>query len=405
MFAGIPATSPDNRLLYSQINSRMYTKLTIVLLMMLFSVSNGVKANTDSNEDGKAGISFNHASWEEVLEVANKQNKLIFVDCYTSWCGPCKMMAKTTFTEIEVGAFFNQHFVNVKLDMEKEPGIALKKKFGVSAFPTLLFLDANQNIIHKSVGALNKEELLKFANEALDGSATLAGYHKKYGEMGVSDPHFVVDYLNKLEVAGEKKIIVEVVNAYFKDLNKEELLKQQNWNLLKKYVHNTSNLAFQYLLKNQESFIGAYGKKEVEDKVYFTFLRQGNQLCDKEENGSYTLNEERKQSFLNDLQENQVRDKEMIRAYSAISTSRTLGDWPAYVAAVSKYLHNGIIDKGAMSLYNYALPVNKAVKEKSLRNEAASWCDMGIKIDGLSEGYINAFKDLKKQLNTVGSDQ
>lgn len=372
---------------------------------MLFSFSNGVKANTSPDEDGKAGISFNHASWEEVLEVANKQNKLIFVDCYTSWCGPCKMMAKTTFTEKEVGTFFNQHFVNVKLDMEKEPGIALKKKFGVSAYPTLLFLGANQNIVHKSVGALNKEELLKFANEALDGSATLSGYHKKYREKGVSDLDFVVDYLKKLEAAGEKKIIVEVVNAYFKELDKEELLKQQNWNLLKKYVHNTGNLAFQYLLKNQESFIETYGKKEVEDKVYFTFLRQGNQLCDKEESGSYTLNKERKQSFLNDLQESQVRDKEMIRAYSKISTTRTLNDWPAYVAAVSKYLQSGIIDKGAMSLYNYALPVNRAVKEESLRKEAATWCDMGIKIDGLSQGYINAFKDLKKQLNTVGNDQ
>ena len=72
-----------------------------------------------------------------MLEQAKKENKLIFMDCYTSWCGPCKMLAKEVFTDPDVAAFFNEKFVNAKVDMEKGEGPALKKQYGVNAFPTL----------------------------------------------------------------------------------------------------------------------------------------------------------------------------------------------------------------------------------------------------------------------------
>ena len=61
-------------------------------------------------QDG--GIQFAEGSWEEVLRQAAEQNKLIFVDVYTDWCGPCKMMSRNVFPASEVGAFFNEHFIN-----------------------------------------------------------------------------------------------------------------------------------------------------------------------------------------------------------------------------------------------------------------------------------------------------
>ena len=35
------------------------------------------------------GIDFQKGRYAEVLEMAKKQNKLVFIDIYTSWCGPC----------------------------------------------------------------------------------------------------------------------------------------------------------------------------------------------------------------------------------------------------------------------------------------------------------------------------
>ena len=65
------------------------------------------------------GIEFFHGSWEEALAEAKKQEKPIFVDAFTTWCGPCKMMSRSVFTEEEVGTFFNENFISLKIDMIK----------------------------------------------------------------------------------------------------------------------------------------------------------------------------------------------------------------------------------------------------------------------------------------------
>ena len=74
------------------------------------------------------GIKFFEGTWEEALTLAKKEHKIIFVDAYTTWCGPCKQMAKDVFTQKEVGDFYNKSFINVKLDMEKGEGIGFSQK-------------------------------------------------------------------------------------------------------------------------------------------------------------------------------------------------------------------------------------------------------------------------------------
>ena len=83
------------------------------------------------------GIEFQKERYAEVLEMAKKQNKLVFIDIYTSWCGPCKMLSSQVFTREDVGNQFNADFVNVKYDMEKDAdGVMLKERFYIH-FPSL----------------------------------------------------------------------------------------------------------------------------------------------------------------------------------------------------------------------------------------------------------------------------
>lgn len=72
------------------------------------------------------GVEFRDLTFGQALEQARTENKLVFMDCYTSWCGPCKNMLKNVFTLPEAGEFMNAHFVCVKYDMEKGEGIGLK---------------------------------------------------------------------------------------------------------------------------------------------------------------------------------------------------------------------------------------------------------------------------------------
>ena len=87
------------------------------------------------------GILFEKSPLSVSLLKAKNENKLVFVDCYTEWCGPCKEMAKYVFTLDSVGAFFNKNFVNVQLDMEKGEGKPAVVKYHIEAYPSFLLLD------------------------------------------------------------------------------------------------------------------------------------------------------------------------------------------------------------------------------------------------------------------------
>jgi len=114
------------------------------------------------------GIKFFKGTWEGALKKAKYEKKIIFLDAYASWCGPCKIMAATTFKNKEVGKFFNANFINFKMDMEKhKEGRRLSSKYRLTAYPTLFFIDANENIVHKTVGGLNKSQAISLGKEAL----------------------------------------------------------------------------------------------------------------------------------------------------------------------------------------------------------------------------------------------
>src|ERR1700739_316392 len=111
----------------------MQTKITLVLLVAasLFSLS----AVQPCNET--TGINFFNGTYKEALAEARKQNKLVFIDAYTTWCGPCKMLTKTTFTDKNVSQYFNQHFICLAVDMEKADGPVLRAQYKITHYPTL----------------------------------------------------------------------------------------------------------------------------------------------------------------------------------------------------------------------------------------------------------------------------
>ena len=122
------------------------------------------------------GIRFSKAkTWGEVLEQAKKENKLIFLDAYTTWCGPCKYMQKSVFPKLAVGKFYNANFINVKMDMEKGEGPDLAQQFALTAIPTLLFIDGDGKEVHRYVGALEAPAFISLGKEAIDPARRNAG--------------------------------------------------------------------------------------------------------------------------------------------------------------------------------------------------------------------------------------
>ncbi|GAB3962254.1 hypothetical protein GCM10028805_63000 [Spirosoma harenae] len=111
-------------------------------------------------KNDQEGIQFTEASWKDILKKAKAEKKVIFLDAYTSWCGPCKQLQKNVFTKKPVGDFYNGKFINVKMDMEKGEGPAFSQVYPVEAYPTLLFIDGNGKLLKKVLGYQTPEDLI-----------------------------------------------------------------------------------------------------------------------------------------------------------------------------------------------------------------------------------------------------
>lgn len=113
-----------------------------------------------------SGIEFFEGTWQQVLDKAKKENKLVFVDAYTVWCGPCKYMSNAVFTDKAVGEYYNKSFVNYKFDMEKGEGPTFARKYTVNSYPSLIFLTPNGDPIYFAEGIHQIEAFMKLGRDA-----------------------------------------------------------------------------------------------------------------------------------------------------------------------------------------------------------------------------------------------
>jgi thiol-disulfide isomerase/thioredoxin len=207
-------------------------------------------------------ITFKEADWKTQLATAKKENKIIFFDAYTSWCGPCKMMAKDVFTKDNVADLFNQTFLNVKYDMEKGEGPALKDKYEVSAYPTYLFINGDGEVVHKIVGGMSAPEFIEEASKALKPESTTFGLAKKFNG-GDHSQATAVAYMEALDKAYEADKMGAAAKVYFDGQPKASLMEDANWELALKYLNNPAAQSFTYLYANKAELEKKYGAEKV----------------------------------------------------------------------------------------------------------------------------------------------
>lgn len=161
------------------------------------------------------GIIFEETPWKEVVAKAKKADKLIYLDVYATWCGPCKMMARDVFPHEEAGKKYNELFINYKVDAEKGEGISIARKYGVSSYPTNLYINPHdESVVYRIAGACGVPEFLKRADIAQsdfkdpmsweDYQATL--------EKNPKDAVFLEKYMGKAERLGKNND--EAIDVY-----------------------------------------------------------------------------------------------------------------------------------------------------------------------------------------------
>ena len=205
------------------------------------------------NHTFSQGINFRQDDWQNVVLQAKAQKKLIFVDIYTTWCGPCKEMDKKTFTDSFVGDKFNARFINYKIDAEKGFGINLAKRYNVTSYPTCLFIDANENPVYKQEGLLRAPDLLKEADMVLNNQANskpLWALDKLYND-GRRDSEFLNEYIavRSLYSNIDNRDLVE---EYVKSLTPIQYSADKTLRIMVNNGFKIDGKAFELLLKFRE---------------------------------------------------------------------------------------------------------------------------------------------------------
>jgi thiol-disulfide isomerase/thioredoxin len=223
------------------------------LLFLLCTVSMGLQAQ---------GINFNQDSWNEVLAKAKKENKIIFVDAYASWCGPCKRMVATVFVTKEAGDYFNDKFINFKIDMEKGEGPAFAKKYPVRAYPTLMFIDYDGTLVHQKVGAQSVNSLLALGAEAL-GKIDRSGQYEALYTKGDRSPELIYNYIRALNQAGKSSL--KIANNYLR--SQKDLSTEQNLRIIFEAMQKVDSRIYTLFEEQAKGIQKLYNAEEIDQKV------------------------------------------------------------------------------------------------------------------------------------------
>jgi thioredoxin-related protein len=227
-----------------------------------------------------AQTNFETISWDLVKEKATKENKLIFVDLYFTGCPPCKVMDEEVFPTKEVSTILNENFVSFKSDIFKEDiGKKLSMKYGVSGFPTFVFLNAEGQVIDIATGFHEIEEFTTLLKSMQNNASK--GIYKKYStSLGGDYPDFYRDaYMNN-----KRQISFETFDAYLK--NEKDLGAEIPFVIISSL--RVGGTYADYIVENAAQLAEDYGKNQVKNTLTTIVLKKINNLV--KENNTSTFN-------------------------------------------------------------------------------------------------------------------
>ncbi len=256
-------------------------KVWFLILMVLIS---GVIRAQDAGVKRDSGIMFeNDVSFSAILAKARAEKKAIFMDCYTTWCAPCKYMKQEVFTRKAVGEFFNAHFINVSVQMDRTPkdiwstkewyavADSLGAKFGVTAYPTFLIFAPDGNVIDRFVGSFTASPFLKRATDALDPQKQYYTLLNRYIEHA-NDSAFL---RNALVIALESFDYnnAAIIGEYYLG-TVQDPFALQNIELLERVNSPSSSKLFQFFLAHASRIDEILGSKDfaIENNLCYKLM-------------------------------------------------------------------------------------------------------------------------------------
>ncbi len=363
-------------------------QLAICLLpFALFAQKHKVPAKTSKPAVAQqdSGIQFvHHLTWSDVQRKARAENKYIFMDCYTTWCGPCKLMSKTVFPQKAVGDEMNSRFIAVKMQLDTAAtdndevksmygtAHAIARNYKVNVYPTFLFFNPNGDLVHRAVGSSEAEAFIAKAKEALSPETQYYTLLKKYNK-GQKDSAF----LHRLTLASMNAYDMEngskIANDYF--ATQPDLYTFANLSLLKDMTQNSTDKGFHIMLDNPAKVDSVLGKGTANGVTQNIILQEDiyPKLFPRRVNSPQELEEPSWDSLAASLQNKYPAQAASLSAYSKVVFYMQKQEWEKFGPAVVDYMKSYGDNVDEAQLNQFAWTVFQNCADGTCLQNALDW--------------------------------
>ncbi|UQB70416.1 thioredoxin family protein [Epilithonimonas zeae] len=212
-------------------------KISILLILFVFQLSYSQQS-----------IKFEDSDFATILAKAKAEKKLVFMDAYAAWCGPCKLMEKNVFTDKAVSDYYNQNFVNAHFDMEKGEGKTLAAKYGIRSYPTFLFLNGEGEIVGKELGYIQTKEFLELGKKNNNPSLVNTNLKDEFLK-GKLDQPALLNFIN-LYASKDPVLAKQASEKYFAN-KKDKTFTGEEVNALLNFTQSVDDANYKVFVANK----------------------------------------------------------------------------------------------------------------------------------------------------------
>ncbi|MGN0280803.1 MAG: thioredoxin family protein [Prevotella sp.] len=220
------------------------------------------------------GVLFQDIPWAVALKKAKAEGKGVFVDVYTSWCGPCKKMSREVFVNDTVANYMNTHFVCLKVDAEKQAGHEAMREAPPSAYPSYYWYTADGKLLSVNTGYHPAKEFLELNESAMKDDISKAfNDARRQWEEGNRSPQFVKDYLFTHVARMRPDSLRPLFNAYLSELSDSERSSRETGEMAVCFMRSIrDDMAWRTIVDNDTIYLRYFGE-DFGRNLYMNLVR------------------------------------------------------------------------------------------------------------------------------------
>lgn len=214
-----------------------------------------------------AQVNYFKGSLKEALDAAKKENKTVLIIGSTSWCGPCKNLAEKILTTPEAGDYMNPRLIVMKTVLDKSDPDSLAKRFNITAYPTLVFLNPEGIEINRKLGggARTKDFIAGLENR-LDPNLSFQAREKRLA----SEPAYAIEYATYLnEDCRKYERANEVLLIVLKEKQATDFYSDSSMKLIRKMSHNINSPILKFFLENKSKLCKEMGEQKYMEHMQY----------------------------------------------------------------------------------------------------------------------------------------